>query len=415
MNDTHPTAPQDGAFEERDGLRDGPRRIQLVPVALDKIRLDGGTQSRAAMDLEMVAEYADNYHQEIQMPPVVIFKDPQGALWLADGFHRWHAARRAGLERLPCQVHRGDRIDALRHSLGANAAHGLRRSNADKRRAVELALEHEVELAAKEGRATLSDSALGRMCRVDHKTVARHRANHPGNSQDGIRTVRRGLSTYTLDTLNLGPQSAGPPDRHPLFDKAVTFSGEYRPGLAPLERPAVEILHSSASNEWYTPAEYVDAARALMGGIDLDPASCELANETVKAERFFTKEDDGFEKPWSGRVWMNPPFGLEGGESNQGRWSSRLIERFEAGEVSEAVFLTNATTDRSWFKAFWKHALCFVDKRIAFFSPDGKKMQPTHGNVLVYLGDEVEGFIRLFGPFGQVVIPGGEGLSEVVA
>ncbi len=60
--------------------------------------------------------------------------------------------------------------------------------------------------------------------------------------------------------------------------------------------------------EYYTPPIWTEAARALMGHIDLDPASCEIANQTVKAKAYFTKQNDGLSQPWHGHVWMNHPF-----------------------------------------------------------------------------------------------------------
>ena len=163
-------------------------------------------------------------------------------------------------------------------------------------------------------------------------------------------------------------------------------------------------LLMSESNEWYTPSQYVDAARYLMGDIDLDPASCEQANETVRAEVFYTKDDDGFSKAWSGRVWMNPPYGKEDGESNQSRWTKRLIDSYENGEILSAVFIVNAATSASWFQRFWDYPICFVRRRISFVSPSGEKNSPTQGNVFVYLGDDIEGFVDNFSPFGRIVI-----------
>jgi len=62
------------------------------------------------------------------------------------------------------------------------------------------------------------------------------------------------------------------------------------------------------NNEWFTPAQYVELAREVLGAFDLDPASCEIANRTVKAAKFYSLEDDGLKYEWHGRVWMNPPW-----------------------------------------------------------------------------------------------------------
>jgi len=165
----------------------------------------------------------------------------------------------------------------------------------------------------------------------------------------------------------------------------------------------LSVLTSSDSNEWYTPARYVDAARVLMGGIDLDPASCALANETVGAARIFALEDDGLAQEWRGRVWINPPYGKEDGESNQARWSAKLISEWCAGRIDHAVMLVNASTGSKWFQALWQYPICFTDHRIEFNNAAGAASQPTQSNAFVYFGDALERFIDVFSAFGVIV------------
>lgn len=173
----------------------------------------------------------------------------------------------------------------------------------------------------------------------------------------------------------------------------------------PVKAHDLSILHSSESNEWYTPARYIEAARTVLGGIDLDPASCEYANTTVKAAHYFSEQDDGFAQEWRGRVWLNPPYGRELGESNQGRWSAKLIEEYRAGRVTAAILLVNAVTDRVWFQALWDHAICFTDHRVHFYNEqkEAEDTSPSHGNVFVYIGNDCQKFADAFQQFGVIV------------
>ena len=165
-------------------------------------------------------------------------------------------------------------------------------------------------------------------------------------------------------------------------------------------------LHSSDSNEWYTPARILEAARAVLGGIDLDPASSAAANQTVQAARYYTKDTDGLTRPWRGRVWLNPPYGKTAtGSSNQGRWSKRLIDAYTAGDVAAAVLLVNACTGDGWFAPLWAYPLCFVRGRIHFIPADGQKNSPTHSSVLAYFGPDAARFRAVFGALGHVVVP----------
>lgn len=164
-----------------------------------------------------------------------------------------------------------------------------------------------------------------------------------------------------------------------------------------------QALHSSRTYEWYTPSEYVDAARQVLGGtIDLDPASCDLANQFVRAERYYTKEDSGLVKDWNGRVWLNPPY-MRGGQET---WSKKFLEEYRKGNMTEGILLVNAVPDCKWFQKLWAHPICFASRRIKFIDAEGnRKGSPTHGSVFCYTGDRPEVFVEHFAKFGHIVHP----------
>lgn len=175
-------------------------------INITAIRIGGGTQSRAALDQDVVAEYAASLSDGVELPPIVTFFDGTDH-WLADGFHRYFAYRKCDFAAIPADVRDGTQRDAILFSCGANAVHGLRRSNADKRKAVST-------LLADEEWAKWSDSAIAKVCSVSDKTVAAHRL-HLRNSEDdsGKRTVERGGKTFEQDTSNIGRGKLGPPEQ----------------------------------------------------------------------------------------------------------------------------------------------------------------------------------------------------------
>lgn len=169
------------------------------------------------------------------------------------------------------------------------------------------------------------------------------------------------------------------------------------------------VSQAGKDNEWFTPAQYVDAARRVMGSIDLDPASCEQANRTVKATRYYTKEDDGLSKEWVGNVWLNPPFGrvnpeLKGStRSYQLYFMHRLLRGYLAGEVEQAIALVFGTSAcMPWFQPFWQFPICIIKSRIEFDKPDGTKDHFGYGNMAVYLGPHEQAFIQEFQKFGRI-------------
>ncbi len=145
------------------------------------IRTDGGTQTRTATDDDAIEDYAERYRAELEMPPVVVFFDGTDH-WLADGFHRLAAAALAGRGEIPTDLRPGTVQDARRYAIGANQAHGVRLTNADKRRKIGMALDDPEW-------ASLSDREIARRCGVDHKTVATVRRERADASPSWV--VRR--------------------------------------------------------------------------------------------------------------------------------------------------------------------------------------------------------------------------------
>ena len=158
----------------------------------------------------------------------------------------------------------------------------------------------------------------------------------------------------------------------------------------------------TGENEWYTPAQYVDSARHMMGGIDVDPASSEMAQQTVRAKEFFTIDDDGLKHEWNGRVWLNPPYA----QPAIHHFMQKTVDEFNAGRMFEGIVLTHNYTDTQWFHLAAKEAsaICFTRGRIGFVNPEGKKAAPTQGQAFFYFGDRAEDFADEFCKFGFVMV-----------
>jgi hypothetical protein len=165
----------------------------------------------------------------------------------------------------------------------------------------------------------------------------------------------------------------------------------------PEKKPQSPVLQS-ISVEHYTPARFIEAARKVLEQIDLDPASCEQANKTVGARKFYDAKTDGLKQKWRGRVWLNPPYN---GAAQP--FIEKLIDSIASKDVKAAIVLLNANaTGTKWFRPLWKGLLCFCYDRIRFDGP-GDRSSPTNGSVLVYLGPRADAFAEQFQQFGAIV------------
>jgi hypothetical protein len=163
---------------------------------------------------------------------------------------------------------------------------------------------------------------------------------------------------------------------------------------------------SSESDDWYTPANLIDAARKTMGSIDTDPASCITAQRQIGATIFYTKDQDGLrtDLPWKGAVWLNPPYGR--GESSATAFVTRLLKEFKAGTITQAITCLNlASSCALWFDPIWETATVHLiyRGRPNFWNGQHQDSSPTKGIILSYFGDHSDRFIAAFERFGHII------------
>jgi len=183
-------------------------KIENLPIS--KIRTDGGTQSRKTVNEAAIRDYAEARKAGAAFPPPVVYFDGTDH-WLSEGFHRVASAKLAGLKVLDCEVRRGGRFEALVNSLGSNTAHGVRRTNEDKRYAVEVCLRHP-ELAK------WSDRKIAETCAVSNRFVGsvREGLSVNGTQIGASRLFERSGKTYSMKVdkavAKLGAEGESPPE-----------------------------------------------------------------------------------------------------------------------------------------------------------------------------------------------------------
>ncbi|MEG3899789.1 MULTISPECIES: DNA N-6-adenine-methyltransferase [unclassified Microcoleus] len=185
------------------------------------------------------------------------------------------------------------------------------------------------------------------------------------------------------------------------FEFVSDIEGESQnPAPEPIQNPpakpkTLETLTSAKSDEHNTPAFLAIAARSVMGGIDLDPMSNAITNETIRAYRIFTKADDGLTKPWLGRVWLNPPFSL----ADQA--VPKLIASYESGDIFEAVLLLKSAVETKRYQLLYDYPFVELNKRVNYTAPGNKDGAPF-ATVLFYLGSNFTRWREVMSVYGRV-------------
>jgi phage N-6-adenine-methyltransferase len=156
------------------------------------------------------------------------------------------------------------------------------------------------------------------------------------------------------------------------------------------------MLKDSGNVEWYTPKWIIDIVHNFYGKIDLDPASCSRANEVIQAESIFTKESNGLNSFWWGKVWVNHPYG----KKENTLWTSKIIEEYiENKFVTDILGICYASTSEKWFQNILNNCdgVSFISPRVSFVSGDNQKSSsPQKGACIYYFGDNITGFHKHF-------------------
>lgn len=441
---------------------------ESIEIKVSQIRTDGGTQPRAQLNYITVAEYAESIEDGATFPPVEVMYDGSD-YWLWDGFHRLDAHKKAGCTAIRANVKQGTRRDAVLASVGANNSHGLRRTNDDKRRAVMTLLndaewvkwsDREIARRCAVGNNLVSEMRKSILSSDDSMNNGRTFVHPKTGQPTTMNTTNIGKAvTPPMSTPRLEPKladsiiqsrpsstfvapvaGAGSYTRAPSSVSKVVHA-ETRYAVAPPIRDDEEFDEDMAdeyaedvdgydyqgiepitmtdtltervqedeelsSDEYYTPEYIIDAARDVLGEINLDPASCERAQDVVQADTYYDKEDNGLNRDWLGKVWLNPPF------SKPQPFVMKLIDEYEAENIEAAIILVNNSTETRWGQALLsRYPVCFVGangerrSRISFWrqTPEEPEKSNRYSQMIFYLGKESQKFTNVFSQFGPIL------------
>lgn len=349
--------------------------------------------------------------------PLVVWETSDGQNILIDGHNRYEICTRFGASYEVEWMQFDERSDVIEWIIKNQFG---RRNLSDYQRGV-LALRMKPimeDRARAQQLSTLVQNAAVSQISDERKPIRTDEAvSELANvSRDTIRKIERieevaapevkAIAAAGDVSINLASQFVELPQE--VQQEAIAAIAEHHEPAKEVMREAVKKAHvanNSGNNEWYTPADYIALARKVMGGIDTDPATSEIANRTVQAAQIFTAEDNGLTKQWSGRVWCNPPYA----QPLIAEFAEAIASKFEAGEIEQACVLVNNGTETGWFQRMLQaaSAVCFPRSRIRFVDPEGNPSgAPLQGQAVLYLGKEPETFASVFSEKGAVLFNG---------
>ena len=334
-------------------------------------------------------ELVEDVRQNGVLEPIVFL---DGAI--LDGRNRYMAAREAGGE-YPRVEYTGD------DPLGFVISHNLTRRHLDAgQRAMVASRIAKLPRGRPSGNTEISaivptQEQAARLMNVSTDSIQFARKVEENGAPELIAAVDAGEASISAAALVATLPKEEQAEIASMGGKAVADAArEIREGKH------VRGTFGTGENEWYTPEQHIELARQVLGTIELDPASSHVANQTVKAERFFSQETNGLEKEWAGNVWLNPPYA----QPAIAQFADKMVAEWQSGRVTAAIVLTHNYTDTAWFQTLARAAaaICFTRGRVRFVSPAGELAAPTQGQAFFYFGPETDIFADVFGQIGFV-------------
>lgn len=181
-----------------------------------------------------------------------------------------------------------------------------------------------------------------------------------------------------------------------MQEQQLTLSSEFE------YNPHIET--SELTDQWYTPIEIINKVKAVFGGyIDLDPASCTVANKTVQAAEYFDESDNGLQQEWYGKVFGNPPYS----KPRIGQFCEKVVQQYINNNIHSAIYLLKEGATTAWFRPLRPYLTAYLDKRVKFTDGTTGKIcvHPRSGHCLVYLGPDKQMFIDVMSEDGFCYFP----------
>lgn len=270
-----------------------------------------------------------------------------------------------------------------------------------KQQACQLFIEQEIEKGLSSGKTTY---AIGKEVAEWIQKLFQAKVR-PETIEERARRMRMATNVATTSTTGKDNGIEEKPDK-PIRDEKGLFQPGTSPG--PGRPPKFAVIPDKShfrtsftgENEAYTPIEYIEAARRVMGEIDLDPATDAFGQSRIKAKKTYTVKDDGLVQEWIGRVWLNPPYS----QPEIMHFITKAVEQLKAGKMIEAIILTNNYTDTAWFHLAeaYSDLICFTKGRIKFEKADGSISQAMNGQAFFYMGTNKSKFDSVFAEFGFI-------------